>query len=55
MMLLQLFINLQEDYVEYSRHGVIVKGQEKAKTKSKYIEDVYINNHTVSDVEKMCL
>ncbi|XP_039258362.2 pre-mRNA-splicing factor SLU7-like [Styela clava] len=35
-----------EDYVEYSRHGTVIKGLEKAKAKSKYIEDVYLNNHT---------
>ncbi|WWC70747.1 pre-mRNA-splicing factor SLU7 [Kwoniella pini CBS 10737] len=35
-----------EDYVEYSRSGQIVKGREKAVTRSKYDEDVYINNHT---------
>lgn len=42
----ELLLAQTEDYVEYSRHGTVVKGQEKAKTKSKYIEDVYINNHT---------
>ncbi|KAH9858728.1 Pre-mRNA splicing Prp18-interacting factor-domain-containing protein [Lenzites betulinus] len=35
-----------EEYVEYSRTGQIVKGRERAKTKSKYAEDVYVNNHT---------
>ncbi|KAJ7217882.1 Pre-mRNA splicing Prp18-interacting factor-domain-containing protein [Mycena pura] len=35
-----------EDYVEYSRTGQLIKGREKAKAKSKYPEDVYINNHT---------
>lgn len=35
-----------ENYVEYSRTGKIIKGQEKAKVKSKYEEEVYINNHT---------
>lgn len=34
-----------EDYVEYSRHGTVIKGLAKAKTKSKYVENVYINNH----------
>lgn len=38
---------LQEEYVEYSRHGTIIKGQEKACVKSRYDEDVYINNHKV--------
>ncbi|WVQ96672.1 pre-mRNA-splicing factor SLU7 [Kwoniella sp. CBS 9459] len=35
-----------EDYVEYSRTGSVIKGREKAKVRSKYEEDVYINNHT---------
>ncbi|KIP05104.1 hypothetical protein PHLGIDRAFT_92581 [Phlebiopsis gigantea 11061_1 CR5-6] len=35
-----------EEYMEFSRTGQIVKGKEKAKVKSKYAEDVYINNHT---------
>ncbi|XP_077992994.1 pre-mRNA-splicing factor SLU7-like [Glandiceps talaboti] len=42
----QLLLAQTEDYVEYSRHGSVIKGQEKAKMKSKYEEDVYINNHT---------
>ncbi|THH04575.1 hypothetical protein EW145_g5412 [Phellinidium pouzarii] len=35
-----------EEYVEYSRTGQVVKGHEKVKAKSKYLEDAYINNHT---------
>ncbi|KAI0374037.1 pre-mRNA-splicing factor SLU7 [Pilatotrama ljubarskyi] len=35
-----------EEYVEYSRTGQVIKGKERAKAKSKYPEDVYINNHT---------
>ncbi|WWC96096.1 pre-mRNA-splicing factor SLU7 [Kwoniella sp. B9012] len=35
-----------EDYVEYSRSGQVVKGRERAIPRSKYDEDVYINNHT---------
>ncbi|KIM69189.1 hypothetical protein SCLCIDRAFT_103488 [Scleroderma citrinum Foug A] len=35
-----------ENYVEYSRTGQVVKGQERVKARSKYPEDVYINNHT---------
>ncbi|KAF9244980.1 Pre-mRNA splicing Prp18-interacting factor-domain-containing protein [Melanogaster broomeanus] len=35
-----------ENYVEYSRTGQIIKGKERAKARSKYPEDVYINNHT---------
>nr|XP_006823575.1 PREDICTED: pre-mRNA-splicing factor SLU7-like isoform X2 [Saccoglossus kowalevskii] len=42
----QLLLAQTEDYVEYSRHGTILKGQEKAKIKSKYEEDININNHT---------
>ncbi|KAG1669470.1 Pre-mRNA-splicing factor SLU7 [Nymphon striatum] len=32
-------------YVEYSRHGKIIKGEDKTITRSKYKEDVYPNNH----------
>ncbi|KAF8973122.1 pre-mRNA-splicing factor SLU7 [Flammula alnicola] len=35
-----------ENYVEYSRTGQVIKGREKAKARSKYPEDVYVNNHT---------
>jgi len=35
-----------EEYVEYSRAGQVIKGKEKVKTRSKYLEDVFINNHT---------
>lgn len=35
-----------EEYVEFSRTGQVVKGRERAKARSKYAEDVYINNHT---------
>ncbi|KDN36015.1 hypothetical protein K437DRAFT_260255 [Tilletiaria anomala UBC 951] len=35
-----------ENYVEYSRTGQVVKGQQKAKPKSKYEEDVFDQNHT---------
>lgn len=35
-----------EDYVEYSRHGTVIKGQEKARAKSKYVEGIHPNNHT---------
>ena len=34
--------------MEYSRSGAVVKGAEKPVVRSKYAEDVYINNHTVS-------
>uniref|UniRef100_A0A1I8A9K1 Pre-mRNA-splicing factor SLU7 n=1 Tax=Steinernema glaseri TaxID=37863 RepID=A0A1I8A9K1_9BILA len=35
-----------EQYVEYSRTGNVVKGQEKATAKSRFDEDVYPMNHT---------
>ncbi|KAG5648602.1 mRNA splicing protein [Asterophora parasitica] len=35
-----------EDYVEYSRSGQVIKGRERARAKSKYPEDVLVNNHT---------
>lgn len=41
-----LLLAQTEDYVEYSRSGKVIKGQEKQVAKSKYEEDVYINNHT---------
>ncbi|KAK3704840.1 hypothetical protein QZH41_016149 [Actinostola sp. cb2023] len=42
----ELLLAQTENYVEYSRTGKVVKGQEKAVTKSKYEEDVYPSNHT---------
>ena len=44
----ELLLAQTEDYVEYSRHGAVLKGQEKAVARSKYEEDVLVNNHTVS-------
>lgn len=41
--------------MEYSRHGTVIKGQEKAVARSKYEEDVTINNHTVSNQEQETL
>jgi len=35
-----------EQYVEYSRDGRVIKGQESHTPKSKYEEDVYVHNHT---------
>ncbi|KAK7053462.1 mRNA splicing protein [Paramarasmius palmivorus] len=35
-----------ENYVEYSRTGQVIKGRERAKARSKYPEDVLVNNHT---------
>jgi len=42
----ELLLGQTEDYVEYSQSGQVLKGLERAKAKSKYHEDVYINNHT---------
>ncbi|XP_048399555.1 pre-mRNA-splicing factor SLU7 [Stegostoma tigrinum] len=42
----ELLLAQTEDYVEYSRHGAVLKGQEKAVVRSKYEEDVLIGNHT---------
>ncbi|KAG9290099.1 hypothetical protein G9A89_010405 [Geosiphon pyriformis] len=42
----ELLLAQTESYVEYSRTGRVIQGQERAKAKSKYEEDVYINNHT---------
>ncbi|KAG8439098.1 hypothetical protein GDO86_005346 [Hymenochirus boettgeri] len=42
----ELLLAQTEDYVEYSRHGTVIKGQAKAISRSKYEEDVLINNHT---------
>ncbi|KAJ9100531.1 mRNA splicing protein [Naganishia friedmannii] len=42
----ELLTGQTENYVEYSRTGSIVRGQERAVAKSKYDEDVMINNHT---------
>ncbi|XP_053284604.1 pre-mRNA-splicing factor SLU7 isoform X1 [Pleuronectes platessa] len=41
----ELLLAQTEDYVEYSRHGAVLKGLEKAVVRSKYEEDVLINNH----------
>eukprot|EP00271_Cylindrocystis_brebissonii_P005114 TRINITY_DN17059_c0_g1_i1.p1 TRINITY_DN17059_c0_g1~~TRINITY_DN17059_c0_g1_i1.p1 ORF type:complete len:547 (+),score=149.52 TRINITY_DN17059_c0_g1_i1:120-1760(+) len=42
----ELLLGQTERQVEYDRAGRVVKGQEKAVARSKYEEDVYINNHT---------
>ncbi|KAG9128055.1 mRNA splicing protein [Ceratobasidium sp. 392] len=42
----ELLAGQTEDYVEYSRTGQVIKGRERAKAKSKYDEDVLVNNHT---------
>ncbi|EJD52380.1 pre-mRNA-splicing factor SLU7 [Auricularia subglabra TFB-10046 SS5] len=42
----ELLTGQTENYVEYSRTGQIIRGAERAKAKSKYPEDVLVNNHT---------
>lgn len=42
----QLLLAQTENYTEYSRDGRIIKGAEKQIIRSRYEEDVYINNHT---------
>ena len=44
----ELLLAQTEEYVEYSRLGNVIKGQEKAVAKSRYEEDVFVNNHSVS-------
>lgn len=40
-----LLLAQTENYVEYSRSGKVVKGQEKPVIRSRYEEDILINNH----------
>ncbi|XP_070492701.1 pre-mRNA-splicing factor Slu7 [Chironomus tepperi] len=42
----QLLLAQSETYIEYARDGRIIKGVEKPIIRSRYEEDVYINNHT---------
>ena len=42
----ELIFSQTEEYVEYSRTGKVIKGQESNAVKSRYAEDVYLNNHT---------
>ncbi|XP_065875081.1 pre-mRNA-splicing factor SLU7-A-like [Euphorbia lathyris] len=42
----ELLLGQSERQVEYDRAGRVIKGQETVLPKSKYEEDVYINNHT---------
>ncbi|CAO1622240.1 unnamed protein product [Parajaminaea phylloscopi] len=42
----ELLSGQTEDYVEYSRSGKVVKGQERATAKSRFEEDVLEKNHT---------
>ncbi|XP_053975413.1 pre-mRNA-splicing factor Slu7 [Hylaeus volcanicus] len=41
-----LLLAQSEQYVEYSRYGKIIKGQDRQVIRSKYEEDVFPNNHT---------
>ncbi|XP_057829103.1 pre-mRNA-splicing factor SLU7 [Cryptomeria japonica] len=42
----ELLMGQTENQIEYDRAGRVIKGQEKAVPKSKYEEDLFINNHT---------
>lgn len=42
----QLLLAQTETYTEYSRDGKIIKGAEKQIIRSRFEEDVYVNNHT---------
>jgi pre-mRNA-processing factor SLU7 len=42
----EMLLAQTENYVEYARDGRVIKGLEKAVTKSKYEEDVHQNGHT---------
>merc|ERR1711953_1443254 len=42
----ELLIAQTENYVEYSRTGQVIKGQEKATIKSRYEEDIHPGNHS---------
>ena len=41
-----LALGQTEQYVEYDRAGRLIKGTEKAPVRSRYEEDVYLQNHT---------
>ncbi|CAO1615663.1 unnamed protein product [Jaminaea pallidilutea] len=41
----ELLSGQSENYIEYSRSGQVIKGQERAKAKSRFEEDVYDQNH----------
>ena len=43
---MEFLLGQNEEYVEYSRHGTLVKGNKKRVVKSKYEEDVLEKNHT---------
>ena len=43
----ELLLAQSEHYVEYSKQGRVIKGEEKSSVKSKYIEDTHPGNHLV--------
>lgn len=43
-----LLLAQSEEYVEYSRSGKVIRGQEKLPNRSIYEEDIRINNHTTT-------
>lgn len=45
----ELLLAQTEEYLEYSRYGNIIKGQERSVAKSRYEEDLWNNNHTVRE------
>ncbi|XP_078741862.1 pre-mRNA-splicing factor SLU7 [Lampetra fluviatilis] len=42
----ELLLAQTEEYVEFSRHGGVLRGQQRAVARSKYEEDCLANNHT---------
>ncbi|KAL1512211.1 hypothetical protein AB1Y20_005474 [Prymnesium parvum] len=42
----ELLFAQTEEYVEYDKTGSVLRGQEKAVVRSKYVEDVHTHNHT---------
>ncbi|MPC08134.1 Pre-mRNA-splicing factor Slu7 [Portunus trituberculatus] len=48
----ELLLAQTENYVEYSRHGKVIKGAEKQTVRSKYDEDVYHGNHSSGKLVK---
>jgi pre-mRNA-processing factor SLU7 len=42
----ELIFSQTEDYVEYTRHGKIIKGEEDPVVRSRYEEDVHPGNHS---------
>ena len=42
----ELIFAQTEDYVEYTRHGKVLKGEENPVVRSRFEEDVLLNNHS---------